>query len=69
MEQCTPIEPIENSTYGCIVELTPIELLGYSKNNIVDAKNQTDGLPSEMKDKLSQAYVLLDEVQTYLYNH
>lgn len=50
-------------------ELDPIELVGYSKNNIVEVKEKVQNLPHEHKEKLSLAYSLLNEVQEYLYNH
>ncbi len=50
-------------------ELNPIDLIGYSKNNIVEVKEKSHNLPQRYEQKLSQAYSLLDEVQKYLYNH
>ena len=50
------------------LEINPIELLGYSKNNITEAKRITN-LPECYNDKLSQVCVLLDEVQEYLFNN
>lgn len=46
-----------------------IELLGYAKNNIVEAKEMILSLPFEYWIMLSQAYEMLDEVQEYLYKH
>lgn len=50
------------------LEISPIELLGYAKNNIVEVEDRVLKLPQEYTDKLSQAYRLLDEVQEYLYS-
>ena len=49
--------------------MTPIELLGYSKNNIMEVKEKTEGIPQTYIDKLDQAYTLIDEVQKYLYEY
>ncbi len=51
------------------LSITPIELIGYSKNDIVDAQELIPMLPTEYRRKLKQAYILLDEVQEYLYNN
>lgn len=47
--------------------VTPIELIGYAKNDIIDDKNTVEKLPTEYDRKLKQAYDLLDDVQNYLY--
>ncbi len=53
--------------------ITPIEILGYAKNDIVKTQNRIkrmviEGIiPRDMENKLKQAYSLLDEVQEYLY--
>ena len=49
------------------LHMSPIELLGYSKNNIMEVKEKTEGIPQTYIDKLDQAYTLIDEVQKYLY--
>ena len=51
------------------LSITPIELIGYAKNDIVDAQELIPMLPTEYSRKLKQAYILLDEVQEYLYNN
>lgn len=50
-------------------EPNAIELLGYAKNNLVEAKEKAINMPSEYKEKLSCAYSMLHEVQEYLFNH
>lgn len=51
------------------LSITPIELIGYAKNDIVDAQELIPMLPTEYRRKLKQAYILLNEVQEYLYNN
>ena len=46
-------------------ELNSIELLGYAKNNVIEAKEKASNLPMEYKDKWNNAYSLLHEVQEY----
>lgn len=48
---------------------TPIELLGYAMNNIVEAESQAEDLPCRYKSKLRKAYILLYTIQEYLYKH
>ncbi len=48
---------------------TPIELLGYAMNNIVEAASQAENLPCRYKSKLRKAYILLYTAQEYLYKH
>lgn len=50
-------------------ELNAIELLGYAKNNLAEAKEKAISMPREYKEKLSCAYSMLHEVQEYLFNH
>lgn len=50
-------------------EPNTIELLGYAKNNIVEAKEKAPNLPSEYKEELSRAYSLVHKVQEYLFNN
>ena len=50
-------------------EPNAIELLGFAKNNIVEAKETEHKLPIRYKNKLSIAYMLLDEVQEFLFNN
>lgn len=50
-----------------VYELNAIELLGYAKNNIVEAKEKSMNISQELLDKLSLAYSLLDEVQECLF--
>lgn len=49
-------------------EPCPIELLGYAKNDIVEAKRLAYTLPKEQLAMLSKAYALLDGVQEYIFN-
>lgn len=49
-------------------DTNPIELLGYAKNNIVEVQEITD-IPLDLMDKLKQSYLLLDEVQEYLFRN
>ena len=49
-------------------EPCPIELLGYAKNDIVEAKRLAYTLPKEQIDLLSKAYAILDGVQEYIFN-
>ena len=51
------------------LSITPIELIGYAKNDIVDAQELIPMLPMEYRRKLKQAYILLNEVQEYLYKN
>lgn len=51
------------------LKLTPIELLGYAKNNIIESRRKIENLPCDYEMKLKIAYDLLDEVQEYLFNH
>lgn len=60
------------NTHEEIYELHPIsaiELLGYAKNNIVEAKVTEDGLPEKYQLLLTSAYNILNTVQEYLYNN
>lgn len=50
-------------------EPNAIELLGFAKNNIVEVKEKENKLPIRYKNKLSIAYMLLDEVQEFLFNN
>lgn len=45
------------------LNLTPIELLGYAKNNIIESRWKIENLPCDYEMKLNKAYALLDEVQ------
>ncbi len=47
--------------------ISPIELLGYAKNNIVDVQEQQN-LPYQVKNYLFAAYQLLTLAQEYLYS-
>lgn len=49
-------------------DMNPIELLRYAKNNIVEVQEITD-IPLDLTDKLKQSYLLLDEVQEYLFRN
>ena len=49
-------------------EPCPIELLGYAKNDIVEAKRLAYTLPKEQIDLLCKAYAILDGVQEYIFN-
>lgn len=51
------------------LNLPPIELMGYAKNNIVEAASKAENLPYRYTLKLRKAYILLNNVQEYLYNH
>ena len=48
--------------------ISPIELLGYAKNYIVDVEEQRIDLPDEVQNKLLLAYQFLTIAQEYLYN-
>ena len=47
---------------------TPVELLGYAKNDIVEAQESTGDLSPILIEKLKIAYALLDDVQKYLFD-
>lgn len=49
-------------------DTNPIELLGYAKNNILEVQKITD-IPFDLMDKLKQSYLLLDEIQEYLFQN
>lgn len=49
--------------------ISSIELLGYAKNYIVEAKEIENDLPEQQRAFLSKAYSLLDSVQKCLYCH
>lgn len=51
-----------------VFELNAIELLGYAKNHITEAKNKATALSQEHANKLSYAISLVNEVQEDLYN-
>lgn len=55
--------------YMFFIETNPIEILGYAKNDIAEAKGKSKNLPHEYMEKLSDAYALLNEVQEYLYSN
>lgn len=44
-----------------------IELLGFAKNNISEAKTKMPNISSVYLDRLNKAHSLLHEVQEYLY--
>ena len=46
---------------------SPIELLGYAKNNIIEVGDREASLPENYKILLSVAFDMLNEVQEYLY--
>ena len=48
--------------------LTPVELLGYAKNDIAEAQEAAGDLPPILMEKLKTAYALLDGVQEYLFH-
>ena len=48
-------------------EPNAIELLGYAKNDIVNAMEQASNLPSEFRNALHKAYSWIDLVQEHLY--
>lgn len=50
-------------------EPNSIELLGYAKNSIIEAKDKVSNVPQKYLDKLSNAYALLTDVQEYLFNN
>ena len=52
-----------------IWEPNSIELLGYAKNSIIEAKDKVSDIPQKYLDKLSNAYALLTDVQEYLFNN
>ena len=39
------------------LHMTPIELLGYSKNNIMEVKEKTEGIPQTYIDKLDHDFL------------
>lgn len=47
---------------------SPVELLGYAKNYIIEVSDREESLPEKYKILLSVAYDMLDEVQEYLYS-
>ena len=47
---------------------TPVELLGYAKNDIAEAQEAAGDLPPVLMEKLKTAYALLDGVQEYLFH-
>lgn len=49
-------------------EHSPIELLGYAKNNIVEVQELAK-MPEELLNKMRLAYQLLNEVQEYLFDN
>lgn len=49
-------------------EISPIELLGYAKNYIIDVLEGRIDLPHEEECKLLTAYRLLTQSQEYFYN-
>ena len=51
-----------------LYEISPIELIGYAKNYIVDVQEQHIELPHEVENKLLTAYLLLDMVQEHFFN-
>lgn len=55
--------------YVHFIESDPIVILGYAINEIVEVKDKTKYLSNEYKDKLSDAYALLNEVQEYLFEN
>ena len=50
-------------------EPNSIELLGYAKNSIIEAKDKVSKVPQKYLDKLHNAYTLLTDVQEYLFNN
>lgn len=49
-------------------EISPIELLGYAKNYILDVLEERIDLLSEVKNRLLLAHQFLTKVQEHLYN-
>ena len=49
-------------------EPSPIELLGYAMNDIIEVRRRAYTLPNKFKDTLSCACTMLREVQEYLYD-
>ena len=52
-----------------LYEPSEIELLGYAKNEILEAMQIITCLPKELREKLHLAYILIDDVQEYLFEH
>lgn len=50
-------------------EPNSIELLGYAKNNIAEAKEKATDIPQEYLDKLNAAFSLVNEVQEHLFDN
>lgn len=48
------------------MEITPFELLGHAKNNIVEVQKKLSSLPQEYICGLRLSYRLLETVQKYL---
>ncbi len=51
------------------INITPIELLGYARNNIIESQSKIKNLPYDYKIKLDKACDLLVDIQEYLYSH
>ena len=56
---------IDESNFELTV--TPIELIGYAKNDILKAEELTEDLPEQCIADLKKAYYLLDKVQEFLF--
>ncbi|MCI9448929.1 MAG: hypothetical protein HFE30_01585 [Clostridiales bacterium] len=51
------------------IEFTPIELLGFSKNNLIELIETNPDIPKEYQDKLNEAINWINEIQEYLYKN
>ena len=72
-EDCVTLEEIEVMDEYYSHPISPIEYLGYAKNDIVNAqirmkKMVSFGLmPRTIENKLKEAYAIIDEAQEELY--
>lgn len=59
-----------NSSLDSLLEylnISPIELLGYAKNYILETKERVKNLPQWCQEMLCETYDMLDQIQDYLY--
>lgn len=58
-----------NETLYYWADVTPVELLGFAKNDIIEALNRLNKQISHKRlHRLREALLLLDDVQNYLLN-
>lgn len=63
------MDNIQNSFDEIFQNPNPIELLGNSKNNIIEVMDTVPDLPCQHKQTLKIALLLINIVQEYLYNN